>query len=78
MCLTITFFASFPMKLIKGDGGLVVNWLFLTSGMGFIGLILGSEIYLDNIGVKFDKLSFIEHHIPKMYNLFMHPDKMVK
>ena len=78
MCLTITFFASFPMKLIKGDGGLVVNWLFLTSGMGFIGLILGSEIYLDNIGVKFDKLSFIEQHIPKIYNLFMHPDKMVK
>ena len=56
----------------------MVNWLFLTSGMGFIGLILGSEIYLDNIGVKFDKLSFIEQHIPKIYNLFMHPDKMVK
>lgn len=77
MCLTFTFFASFPMKMIKGDSRLVVNWLFLTSGLGFIAMILGSEMYLSWSGIKFDKLGYIERHSPKIYNLFMHPDRVI-
>jgi hypothetical protein len=80
ICVFICLGVSFPLMKVKSDLVFLLNWMFLTTGIGVIALILSTEMYFNYIQLKFDlsKLNWIMRHIPKIILFYIHPELIVK